>query len=414
MVDSSRFACPTSTLDLNFLLGQLRKTLWLSLGLALLIHLAVVSINPFEQTQAKKARPMTTKFIKREPRLTKPLELRKIPKPKRQMARRRQVRLAAARMDQVQATASFNTRSFIGQVGGFGKIQMARNVEISSFQSGELEPTLAVDVITGTRTAENRIDMNLEMMDVNSMDTGRYRAIVIQDPNDRQALQGFVKFATVVSARSIEFGMGYLNNRYIDEVADALNELTGITAELEGQLTYDDSRTMEVPIIFLRGSAREAPNEAEMEHLAKYLLAGGFIYGVTGNDEVKDFWTTYIEVALEKYGGLMRGKDFWTQRLPEDHPLFSAFFDLKEGAPSGISSGMIGSGKAGLKAWNATTGYFVKGRLVGIYFPWHTGLFNSNIFQADVIRSWQLVVNVIVYVLTQEGSMTQRLMQMVN
>ena len=27
------------------------------------------------------------------------------------------------------------------------------------------------------------------------MDTGRYRALVIQDPNDKQGLKGFVKFA---------------------------------------------------------------------------------------------------------------------------------------------------------------------------------------------------------------------------
>ena len=31
----------------------------------------------------------------------------------------------------------------------------------------------------------------------------------------------------------------------------------------------------------------------------------------------------------------MRGKDFWTERLPEDHPSFSAFFDLRGGMPAG-------------------------------------------------------------------------------
>ena len=401
MVDSSRFACPTSTLDLNFLLGQLRKTLWLSLGLALLIHLAVVSINPFEQTQAKRARPMTTKFIKREPRLTKPLELRKIPKPKRQLARRRQVRLAVARMDQVQATASFNTRSFIGQMGGSSKIQMARNVEISSLQSVNLEPTLVADAITSTRTVENKIDMALEMMDVNSMDTGRYRAILIQDPNDRQALKGFINFATVVSARSIDFGTGGMNNRIVDEVRDALNEFTGITARLIGQLTYDDSRIMEVPVIFPSGQ----PNEAEMEHLSRYLLAGGFIFGNLG---------TAVEEALEKYGGLVHGRDFWNQRLAEDHPLFVAYFDLKGGAPSGYGGGSLASGKQGLQSWNSVTGHFIKGRLVGINFSWPTGLGLRLSYDSDSTRAWQLIINVIVYALTQEGSMTQRLMQMVN
>ena len=49
----SRFACPTSALNLDFLLGQLRKTLWLSVGLAVLVHLAVVRNNPCAKTVAR-------------------------------------------------------------------------------------------------------------------------------------------------------------------------------------------------------------------------------------------------------------------------------------------------------------------------------------------------------------------------
>ena len=51
-----------------------------------------------------------------------------------------------------------------------------------------------------SRTPEHKIDMGLEMLDVDAMDTGRYRALVIQDPNDKQGLKGFVKFARVISA----------------------------------------------------------------------------------------------------------------------------------------------------------------------------------------------------------------------
>ena len=85
----------------------MRRGFALSVGLAAVLHLLVAGINPFAEAEKKASRPLTTKFIKRQPRLSKPLELRKIPKFKRQMIRR-QMRVAAARMDQVQATAVFS------------------------------------------------------------------------------------------------------------------------------------------------------------------------------------------------------------------------------------------------------------------------------------------------------------------
>ena len=389
---SSRFASPTSGFDVDELLGQLRKIFWLSLGLAVVLHLLLVAIDPFKEQAAKAPKPLTTKFIKREPRLTKPLELRKIPQPKRKMVKR-EVKLAAARMDQVQATASFNTGAVIGQVANPG-VALSR---ASTFSTANLEPrAISPELLSGSRAPENKIDMALEMMDVNSMDTGRYRAMVVQDPNDRQSVTGFVRFAHVQSARSIEFGGGGINSFAIDEVRDALNEYTGIKAEYDGNITYDDSRLMEIPIIFSGGGA----NESELEMIARYLLAGGFVFGGINFE------------ALEKYGGLTSGRDFWAERLPDDHPVFSSFFDLRGGAPSSYQGGSLASGKQGIHSWNRTTGYFVKGRLAGINFSWGTGIGNRR--EKEAGRNRQLVVNTMIYALTQEGSMTQRLMQMVN
>ena len=97
---STRFASPTQGFALDVLVSHLRKGFVLCVALASAIHLVVVGINPFAEAEKKASRPLTTKFIKRQPRLSKPLELRKIPKFKRQMIRR-QMRVAWARMDQV-------------------------------------------------------------------------------------------------------------------------------------------------------------------------------------------------------------------------------------------------------------------------------------------------------------------------
>ena len=142
--------------------------------------------------------------------------------------------------------------------------------------------------------------------------------MVIQDAGDKQAIKGFVKMAQVMSSRALAGGTsGYgtvtLRIDTVDRLRDVLNEYTGLKAEFLGMITFDDPRLMEVPVILPQG----APNEAEMELLANYLLAGGFVLG------------GIYEEALEKYGGLVRGKDFWSERLPETHPVYTAFFDLK-------------------------------------------------------------------------------------
>jgi len=340
--------------------------------------LVFVALNPFRQVEIKAPRPLSTKFIKREPRLTKPLELRKIPKPKRQLARR-QVHLAAARLDQVQATTNFNVRALISSHVGNSGISLFKPITDNAANSLALEPKLVSTSVTSTRMPEHKIDMALEMLDVNSMDTGRYRAMVVQDVGDPQAIKGFIKIAHVISARGVTDqiqGHSNLNLRSIEALCDVINEYTGLEAEFVGTITYDDKRLLELPILIPQGSL----NETEMENYARYMMSGGFIMG------------GYHREALVKYGGLVEGYDFWSERLLPDHPIFSAFFSLK-------------GGTGGLVDWrDIVNGYFIRGRMVGI----------GNVGWGSNPRYNQMAVNVIVYALTQEGSITQRLMQGVN
>lgn len=391
---STRFDSPAQDFDLDSLVRRLRRGFFIALASAAFLLLVVVAINPFKEDEKKAPRPLTTKFIKREPRLTKPLELRKIPQPKRQLARR-EVQLAQARMDQVQATASFNTRSLIAGVSGSG-IRLSGQSAFSPTSTMTIEPKLTAAAVTSTRTSEHKIDMGLEMLDVNDMDTGRYRAIIVQDATDKQAIKGFVKMAQVVSSRALAGNAG-LNVKTIDRLRDVVNEYTGLKAEFLGFVTFDDPRLMEVPIILPYGS----PNETEMANLAQYLMSGGFTF------------SGIYEEALEKYGGLIRGKDFWSERLPEDHPVYTAFFDLSGGMPFGYSPSM-GQGKAGVRPWNYLRAYYIKGRIASIT-PGDGGWgWQNDTRGGDSTRQLQLAVNIIIYALTQEGSITQRLMQMVN
>ncbi|MBM3280832.1 MAG: hypothetical protein FJY95_22550 [Candidatus Handelsmanbacteria bacterium] len=395
---------PTSAAkqDVALLFRRLRRLYWWSLGIAVVVHIALI----FAVTTATKVEegavpePAKVKFFtRRDPMLAKPLELRKVPQPKRQLVRQ-EVQVSAARMDQVRATAAFDTRGLIAGGSGVSAIGLPRQLDSAPRMGMGLEPGLAAQGLSESRTVENKIDMALEMLDVNSMDTGRYRAMVIQDAKDRQNLKGFIKFAQVMSASAVSSGTmawGAVNVREVDRLRDAVGEYTGLQADFIGSISFDDERLMEVPIIIPQG----APNESELAQLAKYLMAGGFVFG--------GIWGE----ALEKYGGLVQGRDFWSERLSDDHPIFSSFFDIKGGMTSGYPPS-LGQGKFGVVAWNYLMGYYVKGRLAGCspgMGGW--GWMNERYF-GDSTRQLQMAVNIIIYALTQEGSMTQRLMQMVN
>ena len=83
----------------------------------------------------------------------------------------------------------------------------------------------------------------------------------------------------------------------------------------------------------------------------------------------------------------------------------------------GVPFGFRGGTKGSARRWNFVTGHFVKGRLIGVTpgdggWGWKHDLRGSA--EANWSRQLQMAVNIIVYALTQEGSIVQRLMQMVN
>ena len=412
---STRFASPTQGFDPDILIGRLRKGFLLSVALAATIHLVVAGINPFAQTEQQVLRPLTTKFVKRQPRLTKSLELRKIPKFKRHMIRGH-IRVAAARMDQVQATAVFSMHSIVKRATGAAKMHYV--VQNPKPRRGVLEPKMELEADLGiSRTGGHRIDMALEMLDVNALDTGRYRAVVVQNSNDVQGRKGFVKLARVHSIGFVIDGSseaavtGGLNIQEIDILCDMINEWTGLRADFAGSFTFSDERLLDIPIVMPQGQ----PTEGELRNIARYLVRGGFVLLEGLNrDEVRrggrDIYG-YLREALQQYGGLVEGQDFYLARLPDDHSLFSAYFDLGGGAPRGASSVGI---YTSLSQFNVVEGFFVKGRLVAVSRPLgYDGLIgHSN--GVETTRIMQFVVNTIVFALTQEGSITQRLMQTVN
>ena len=50
--------------------------------------------------------------------------------------------------------------------------------------------------VTGTKEPEKRIAMRAELLDLDALDTGKYKGLIVQDPTDRREVKGFVYLGT--------------------------------------------------------------------------------------------------------------------------------------------------------------------------------------------------------------------------
>jgi len=191
----SRFACPTIEVDLKAILKRGRRGFWVSLALALAIHLGMTQIKLFEGSRGEAPRPLTTKFIKREPRLVKPLELKKRPKPRPRPMRRKVVRIKAKMSVR---EAALRATSFLRVLDTMARPRAGVQRTVA-FSGIFVEPIIEPGEIRGTKEPKSCVDMSLEMLDIDALDIGKYRAMIIQHPGDRRKIKGYLHLAVLQS-----------------------------------------------------------------------------------------------------------------------------------------------------------------------------------------------------------------------
>jgi len=366
--------------------------------LAVILLATLVLLDPFGRAVPTAPQPPTVKYIKRQPRPTKPLSVRKISQPKQQpMIRKRQP--TPIRTDPVHLTTTVAAEIPMNQASASAAQSLLSLPHSSTPRPLDAERQLGADHLFGeraigiTRQSKNKIDLSLEMLDVNSLDTGQHQAVVIQDPDDLQSIRGFIKLPFVVPRKALDM-RGIAPTRSIEALADGINEYTNLRAEVFGPISFDDDRIFKFPLLIGSIYSGLGLNELEEANQFQYLIQGGFIMGGVGDAE-----ELLSQVLVN--GGLVERKDFWSEVLPEDHPIYSAFFNI------GLQSYFLERHPDPSIACYITKGlkgHFIKNRLV------YVNPLDSSHWAYDK-DELMLAINVMVYALTQEESMAQRLTQ---
>jgi len=121
-------------------------------------------------------------------------------------------------------------------------------------------------------------------------------------------------------------------------LAEQLSRHTGIRAQVLDGLALDDPRLAAVPFVLLMGNAPFEATEAEALGLARYLVAGGFVYAeVFCSPRARARGFEYDLPSLRqlfrdglRLAGLHEGKDWRFARLEPAHPLYHCYYDFPD------------------------------------------------------------------------------------
>ncbi len=413
----SRFDCPSEPLELRGLIAKTRKVFWVALLAALGVHLGITQVGVVQEEE-RAVKPLTTKFIKREPRLVKPLELKKRPEPKPRPMKRKVVTVKAkiSRRDMFQSTAPplKVLDSLAKPKGGV--------VRTVSFEPVRLEGYFGSGIIEGDKEPEKKIDISLEMLDIEDLDTGEYYAMVIQDPTDKKKIKGFFHLAIAYPQHAARGGTTY--NEFppaLKRLAEKMNKWTDVKVNIAESFPMSDGKLFKTPFVFFDVSHQFQfrLTSYEAENLGKYMLSGGFYLaddgwpGIGLADDISSRRT--IIDALEAVGKI-KDIDWNFEKLPNDHLIYHSYYDFSGVPVCGDWIQHAGALIAAPYPW--LEGVIIDNRVVAIMsnkaFQDAWGLNGGAVGalgQLGLNRCYQMGINILIFALTQEGSITRQVMK---
>ena len=430
---------------------KLQSCLTLSLALHLLV---IFGITPREQvTQYPVLPPIMVKFTKRPPpqrilaRRQRPRERPLMRRPALQAAPVAAVRPApiASRPLPVFKTSALRLPT--------ASLPDRLMLPVPDFPARHIGPQLRAGALKGTRQGADEIDLSLELMDMQALDTGRHRAMVVVDPQDRRKLKGFL-YMSGVNSPSIEraeesvraenirvrwyhqMPRRLVERRMLQGLADKMTAQTQVHVEVRDAVRLDDPQLLQVPFVLMTANTPFEFTDSEAANLGAYLTSGGFLFVDIVSMLRNDYSADELDIpavrslirASFQAAGYREWKDWQFRRLEITHPLYHCFYDVKS-LPRGMR-GMhfIVGGQDTPRTPDYLEGIVIEEQLVGMYsmrgyadfwagigrenLDWAlmNGVSNSAFLaSAEEPLVYNLGVNLVVYALTREGSLARQL-----
>lgn len=414
-----------------------RKWLAVGAGLSAAAHLAIFGGYALIGEQVRQAvhrltfePPAPPAVFWKPPRTAaRTLELRKRPIPRGALLTR-QSRMTRTRVADVQALAALRTEALLSKLDAAElappSLRRSARLQLGSGNGshtgadggGIPVPAMGQVSVKGVKESSRQVDMRLDLLSVRHMDTGQYKAMVIQDPDDRRSVTGYIHLAQAYSrarpvnpdARESSQSITYQS---LDYLIKALQEYTGIEADYLGPIPLDDPHLGDVPWLLLPSwlGQAHAHSGQEIANLGRYLAGGGFAITLSStNEKLKGPQFDALRRAMATQG-YNEGADWRFEYLKPDHPIYHSYFDFDMSVrDNSYYKARVVMGDMGLVIGERLA-VFISGSLRITTQNSTPGSRELNVAKVDGTRHLQFTVNTVVFALTQEGGVTQQLMQ---
>jgi hypothetical protein len=194
---------------------------------------------------------------------------------------------------------------------------------------------------------------------------------------------------------SYESGDWNVDERAPSNILNALIEYTTIRVDLnERVVALADPEMLTAPFCYLAGRRLLRFNHAERENFLRYVQNGGFVFVDDCNHDIDGLFATSFEEQMRELFGPEA-----LQRIPNDHPIYSSFFEF-DGPPrtgqelNGWGDGLVHEYLQAIE---------VNGRIAVLYSnkdygcEWDYDFRNKRFMMTDNTR---FAVNVVVYAMT--------------
>ena len=405
MKGKSRFAGFSDAIDMEKLERETQRLFYLGLLVAVSLNAAAASYFTFKKTEVKVLKPPTMELVIRRPRMTKAFEFKK----KRVAQRIYQKKEIQQRKPTAEIqTKTISTTDLLGTVATF---EYATDMTTNVDQEMYVPQGINIEM-PAVREPEKQISMKEEMISLDDLDTGQYKAMVIQDPNNKTSIKGFVYIATAWGA---QLKPPDVLKRAVINLVEAVNRYTNINAKVDSHLFLDSRKIFETPFVYITTKVAFELTEIERRNFSEYLRKGGF--AVVDNGE-PEYEYGQAEASLRQMLRDSLGNDAKFQPIDNNHPLYHCFFDF-DGPPQGNEIQMVTTSTVGDQGTTARSqamakqvlyleGIWLENRLVAVYsdkgYCWKWKDMTNNEPQLKI------GVNMVVFALTQAGGIAQQKM----
>lgn len=406
-----RFHSRTEFINLRRLGRETNRVLALGLVVSVCVHAALFALVRFDQTTPRIVRPMTMELIIRQPRMTRPFVI-----PRRDFVRRALERQITQRMpegdfqlrelprpediielarDQFVAITPEELRGVVAEI--IADISRSYREGLLDSLDQELYPVEINEYLTSIeREAADMLSLRDELLSIDNLDTGQYRAVVIKDPDNLQNLTGFAYIPS--SIWGVDLNPNVIQGTLVPPdtgrmaiigLVEGFTKHTNLQIKPDPQLQIDQPKLREYPIIYISSEQSFRFTVYERESMRAYIDGGGFLmlepYSVQGLRALQQM----VEDAFEGRARITT--------IPDDHPILRCYYEF-ENPKVPINSQFITMPETMFQL----DGIFLGDTLIGLLLTgdygaaWAAGEYENPYFR--------VAVNAVTYALIRQGS----------